>query len=287
MILIDTGYTDFKLRVERFPNGEARIEFNPEQLEEIRTTTRTRIEWAYKDDSEFLTLQFVRQKLADLAPNTDVELLVPYMPYARMDRIKEDGQFETSKYIMKLLRDLNFSSIITYDLHSHRAVDALGLGDVIRNIPKQATLVAHATHNRDNIVLVFPDASAEQRYGCTRHPTITVKKTRDFNTGKILGFEVSDPDGVDLNSKLLVMVDDICSYGGTFVGAYEAIKQYATEKGKTLAGFTLCVTHLEPSYKDGALVKHPDLKQILCWKTLHWQYEARLRGPILTFDMKH
>lgn len=285
MIIIDTGYLDFEVNVSRFPNGEARIEFNTEQLEEIRTAVWLRIVWAYKDDSECLTLQFVRQKLADLAPNTGVELLIPYMPYARMDRIKEDEQFETSKYFMKLLQDLNFSSIITYDLHSHRVVDVLGLGDVIRNIPKQAGLVARATHNRDNIVLVFPDASAEQRYACTRHPTITVKKTRDFNTGKILGFEVSDPDGVDLNGKLLVMVDDICSYGGTFVGAYDAIKHYAIEKGWTLEGFVLCVTHLEPTYKEGSLVKHPDLKQIVCHKTMHWQLRAEAPYySILTID---
>lgn len=284
MIIIDTGYTDFKVYVERFPNGEARIEFSTEQLEEIRTASLIRLVWAYKDDSEFLTLQFVRQKLADLAPNTDIELLIPYMPYARMDRIKEDGQFETSKYLMKLLRDLNFSSIITYDLHSHRAVDALGMDDVIRNIPKQAALVAHATNNRDDIVLVFPDESAEQRYGCAGYPTITVKKTRDFNTGKILGFEVSDQDGVDLNGKLLVIVDDICSYGGTFVGAYDAIKQYAAEKGWALEGFILCVTHLEPTYKAGALIKHPDLKQIICLKTMDWQLEEKPYHSILTLD---
>lgn len=284
MIIIDTGYMDFEVSVERFPNGEARIEFSTVQLEEIRTATRIRLVWMYRDDSEFLTLQFVRQKLADLVPNKDVELLIPYMPYARMDRIKEDGQFETSKYLMKLLRDLNFSSIVTYDLHSHRAIDALGLGDVVRSIPKQPDLVAHATYNRDNIVLVFPDASAEQRYGCTCRPTITVKKTRDFNTGKILGFEVLDRDGVDLNGKLLVMVDDICSYGGTFVGAYDAIKQYAAEKGWTLEGFILCVTHLEPTYKAGPLVKHPDLKQIICRKTMDWQLDAEPYYSILTFD---
>lgn len=285
-IIVDNNLT-IDVGVQRFPNGEAHIEFDEWEVGNIKNAAALRIEWLYGTDADIFTLQLLRMKLKDIAPAVDVTLYVPYMPYARMDRIMHPGQFESSRYFTTLLVDMDFSTILTYDLHSNRAISQVTGSSFIEDLAGPHELVQSIEAYRDDIVLVFPDESAADRYGNTIRPNITVKKTRDFDSGVITGFDVLIPDEIDLDGKTLVIVDDICSFGGTFVGAYNVIKEHAMDRKETLKGFILCVTHLEPVYDKGQLVKHPDLERIICRCTMDWQSRMGAPGDILNIKIDH
>jgi ribose-phosphate pyrophosphokinase len=50
-------------------------------------------------------------------------------------------------------------------------------------------------------------------------------KKRDLQTGKIIGYELIDKP--DLSGKLVLVVDDICDGGGTFLALSNAIDEHS------------------------------------------------------------
>jgi len=96
--------------------------------------------------------------------------------------------------------------------------------------------------------LFFPDFGAKQRYGEGHElPTAYGKKTRAFLTGDITGLEVFGDVG-----KNVLIVDDLCSRGGTFVAGAKLLK----EKG---AGrVSLMVAYVEDNVFTGEIFDHID-----------------------------
>ena len=102
------------------------------------------------------------------------------------------------------------------------------------------------------IWMIYPDAGAEKRYTKQiKYPYyLTCSKERDFDTGKIKNFRLNIPENANKESfKTAIIVDDLCSKGGTFLGAAKELKK---------AGFNriiLVVTHCEETAFEGDLFK--------------------------------
>jgi ribose-phosphate pyrophosphokinase len=102
------------------------------------------------------------------------------------------------------------------------------------------------------VVLVFPDAGAAKRYAkmFAGQEHLIGEKTREFATGKITGLSITKPEAwVCGEVKRAIIVDDLCSRGGTFLEAGQALRENL--------GFTqveLCVTHLEANVYNGKLL---------------------------------
>ena len=112
-------------------------------------------------------------------------------------------------------------------------------------------------------VIYFPDAGAMKRYeetvhwaldrvGCKAY-IIHGDKKREWKTGKILGLDVT---GYPPKGGKVLMIDDICSYGGTMF--------YSAKKLKELGAgdIDIYVSHCENSILDkerGHLFDNPDL----------------------------
>lgn len=149
-------------------------------------------------------------------------LIMPYMPGAREDRGRVFG-LET--YVQMLTNTSGTRSVIVFDPHSdvtekmfYKWGSAGGL-----KILSPAQLVRQrpwAFEGYDYVIA--PDEGATERAQSVADvlgvPVVQFKKKRDFDTGKILGFEA--PIDIDLGAKFLV-VDDICDGGGTFLGLVE------------------------------------------------------------------
>jgi ribose-phosphate pyrophosphokinase len=76
--------------------------------------------------------------------------------------------------------------------------------------------------------VVSPDAGSEKRAGRVAKrfglPVIYGYKVRDVTTGALSGFGVQEIPA-DLKDKPLLVVDDICDGGGTFLGLGEKLKE--------------------------------------------------------------
>jgi ribose-phosphate pyrophosphokinase len=103
--------------------------------------------------------------------------------------------------------------------------------------------------------MFYPDEGAMKRYSAmTKAPYSFGIKDRDWETGVIKGLNIMNPDAV--KGKDVLIVDDICSRGGTFYHSAKALKEAGANK------IYLYVTHLETTVFDGDLINSDLVEQI-------------------------
>jgi ribose-phosphate pyrophosphokinase len=76
-------------------------------------------------------------------------------------------------------------------------------------------------------------------------------KKRDWETGKILGLDIMNTELV--KGKNILIIDDICSRGGTFLHAAKALKAAGANR------IFLYVTHAEKTMVEGEMYNNLDL----------------------------
>jgi ribose-phosphate pyrophosphokinase len=79
-------------------------------------------------------------------------------------------------------------------------------------------------------------------------------KRRDWATGKIEGLTVINPENV--KDKNVLIIDDICSKGGTFYHSAKALKEAGAKD------IYLYVSHLEDTVFKGELIESDFIKKI-------------------------
>lgn len=226
------------IEIERYPNGESRIDVDPIHVKGRGNFVR----FGYHKDGDLLHLAMVAHHIeADRDPGS--RLFIEYMPYSRMDRVKECHQVFTLKTVCELINGLGFSGVEVVEPHSDVTCALLDRSEPVSIIPKLLERVKKEISFDDDVdALLFPDAGAEKRYGhlATKH-SLVAQKHRDFSTGQITGLELWGPPPVP--SAKVIIVDDLCSYGGTFVRCAQALGQ--------VQEIHLVVAHAETSIGDG------------------------------------
>lgn len=228
------------------------------------------IEWFYEKPEELFMLQLITMHLRDKMNVHDLYLFMPYIPNARMDRTKDPmSEVNVLKYFCRIINDLHFTSVTVCDAHSDAAINQLdrviqySMKDFVLNV------VAGKYDHIGYDYIFFPDDGAAKRYGPVYNfrPFLNGKKNRDWATGVIKGLTIENPMGIDpadIVDKHILIVDDICSRGGTFVHAAHALKEFGFKH------IGLCVTHLENTVFAGTLLKSDSLvEKIYTTNSLH------------------
>lgn len=158
---------------------------------------------------------------------------MPYFPYARQDRRETQmSGFELS-LAMSVVVGMR---VVIADPHS----------DVVGTLPHLTqtsvyNCMADANWDLENMTVVIPDAGAAKKaYGWAAgngRPIIQGLKKRDPKTGKLSGFKIDALGGQLMNNDVLIL-DDICDGGGTFLGLGQLLRDNYQVKSLTLA-----VTH--------------------------------------------
>lgn len=203
------------------------------------------IEWYFESMEEMSATIYLTQYCKDLG--TKIYLYMPYVPDARMDRVKKIKEVFTLKYFAQTINSLNFEKVEVLDPHSDVAValfDRVSVESPNRMI--EATVKKIAS---DNLMMFYPDAGAMKRYSSAVHlPYAFGIKNRDWETGEIKGLDLSGEIS-QLPGKDILIVDDICSRGGTFYHSAKKLKEAGVGK------IYLYVTHCENTVYDGELLK--------------------------------
>ena len=212
-MIIVNGYT-IHYDAKRFPDGSLSL-----KLPSFDLVDEFNVSWHYEGDAELFTLICVRRHYF----NKKMILYMPYCPHARMDRVKERDDVFTLKYFCEIINSLDFKRVYIFDAHSNVApalldrVVNLSAEDDIRNA------IFQVSKNEENLLLFFPDEGAMKRYSSMFSlPYAFGIKKRDWKTGKIEGLDIV---GEDIKDKDVLIIDDICSKGGTFYRAAKALKE--------------------------------------------------------------
>jgi ribose-phosphate pyrophosphokinase len=144
-----------------------------------------------------------------------IELYIPYLPYARQDRVCAPGESLSLAVIAQFINSLKFDVVRICDVHSDVA---LALIDRVKNVEVQDILNERLVGVSGDVVLVAPDAGAIKKVlkvsQKTGLPMVRADKIRDVSTGAITDTVVySDHIG----NKSFLIVDDICDGGRTFI----------------------------------------------------------------------
>lgn len=259
-----------------FPNGETHLE-TVISTQEIAVDIN-HISFKYENDGDLIKLMFLKSYMDTLLFGNRCELTIYYMPYSRMDR-SESGSAFTLKYIANMINDMMFD--IVYVIEPHSDVTCALLDNSIAVMVNEDYLTAVMNEVDFDLAedfVMYPDAGAQKRYAKMFGGNQLVGyKHRDFETGHITDFQlVGEGEG----PHKVIIVDDLCSKGGTFLMAAEALKA---------RGFTeiyLIVAHCEESIFEGqifnessSITKVFTTDTILSKDSLTWtraQYKDRL-----------
>lgn len=234
---------NIKVDITKFPNGESLISSENLKFEkEINT-----IKLKFENDEDIIHLVFLKGHMDEL--NLKCRLVIGYMPYSRMDRTEGMTVF-TLKHLCRLINNLKFEEVSIYEPHSDVCVALLDRVKVI-NMSQNLAKAAIEKINKDDVptYLVYPDAGAAKRYGkqIKYDKVLTANKERDFKTGRINKLEINGT--IECENFKAVIVDDLCSKGGTFILTAQKLKEMGAHE------IYLVVTHCEDTIFNGDVLK--------------------------------
>ena len=202
--------------------------------------------WCYDSDDELFQLWCLAKHLEQVDRGASKTLTMPYIPHARQDR-NVSGRLFTLKYFSQILNIMGFDSVTVFDPHSDVStalidrvkVANFNLDTVLKDIPELKNI---------NYQLMYPDNGAAKKYNAGENDIIGYKHRN--SEGRIESYSFT---GLKPETKIVIIRDDICSYGGTFVAAAKALKEQGVEK------VYLIVSHCENNILKGDVFKYIDL----------------------------
>ena len=223
------------------------------------------IRWLYDNDAELFALYCIVKDIQNRMPHAQNILNMPYIPHARQDR-NVSGRLFTLKWFAEIINSLNFSTVVVVDPHSDVSTALLDrcLCDYGEELMYNASMGAEA--------VMFPDAGAAKKYtgwGTQLQPIIGNKHRNE--EGLIDSYELMN---FKEGTKRVVIRDDICSYGGTFVAAAKALRERGVEH------ITLVVSHCENNILKGDVFKYID-------RVITTDSICTIKHPKLEFAVKY
>lgn len=215
MITLKNYTQGFEITVKSltFPAGERHVSIDKSYL---RSRDRIYMYLDFQGSDDVVDMMMLREILSD----HEVVLSLNYTPFARQDRAVNVGEVNALKVFAKLVNSLNFKKVLVTDPHS----------DVVEAVFDRVVIVrqwdlANDIIDKDYDYIISPDLGAtkkaEKYAELTQTPLLQCTKKRDLRTGKIIKFEVIDLP--DLTGKRVLILDDICDAGGTFLALSDVI----------------------------------------------------------------
>jgi len=201
-----------------FSGGEPHIKI----LNDLSTTKEVFITHRIKSFNDIGLLLIAVNALRNMKVEK-INLLLPYFPAARQDRLMVKGEALSVKVYAELINNLNLNSVTIFDPHSEVTPALLNDCIVIENYQFIENIIKTLDKNT---LLISPDGGALKKIYkvasyLQNYEVIECSKSRNVKTGELSGFKVY---AEDLQGKDCLIVDDICDGGGTFLGLAKELK---------------------------------------------------------------
>jgi ribose-phosphate pyrophosphokinase len=230
------------LELSKFSDGTRKIEVvSPSNdMEKLLSDIGTLgIKWMFENDDELVSLMFLVDWLRDTAPGIHLYLEMPYVPYARMDRVERVGDVFTLKYFARIINSLRFDYVKIFDPHSRvtpALIDRVKVEDAYtKNLISKFIGDLIKSNGEKELTVLFPDRGSYERYTSLLGPVFEKfkmsvlygEKTRDWATSKISSFSINTR-GKKLVGDV-VIIDDIITTGGTIRKCIEALDKMGAD----------------------------------------------------------
>lgn len=216
-----------------FPGGEVVPQIQdgglyPEKVEAVEIVARLTTQ------GDLLNLLMIDDAVRRVYPRAEVSAFIPYMPYARQDRVCNPGEPLSIAVVAKMINACNFVSVKILDPHSEVTPALFNRLEVVN----QFDIFKDIYPSWREVYIAAPDGGAAKkaemfakRVGAAG--VIHCTKVRDLATGNISGTRVNDT----VEGRNLLVLDDIGDGCGTFVPLYRSLREQGA------AHVALAVTH--------------------------------------------
>jgi ribose-phosphate pyrophosphokinase len=218
--------SDIGFKTSQYPDGQQSI-----SIEYFDSKQSVRISSHMNSFKDVELIICANQVLKEYGAK-NIELYVPYFIGGRSDR--KFGTTDTNylkNVICPIINSQGFSKVIILDPHSDVLEACLTNFVKINNfdlVKYSLTDIDNKNDARERICLVSPDAGAYKkifdvanRFGINK--VVTANKVRDMKTGNIIRTELPTMDLRGIEH--LIVIDDICDGGRTFIELAKAIKE--------------------------------------------------------------
>ena len=232
MVKIFGGNECLKLKQWTFPAGERGVTVL--DINKVLAYKNFTIMVNYEGNNDLIDMLLLVNAIRNISSSVSLRLCIPYFPYSRQDRVAAPGDAFALQIAVEMIKSCNFWEVETWDAHSDVLAGMFPPG-VLTNVPQHTLILkeySFDTYPKTTTALVSPDAGASKKIYqlATRIglPVIEASKIRDTSTGDIRGCRIADT----AKYTNLIIIDDICDGGATFISLYNAIKdaRNSTEK---------------------------------------------------------
>ena len=246
MITVSADNKNIPVNMVEFSDGA--ITFNLSKI-----PLDTKLLWVVVDPST--PLYRVREELATFHDslyhygvdkfehNVIMYLSLDYFPHARNDRVFEEGNPLMLQEFCEFVEDylVGYDKIFSCDIHNN-TIPKQVFGDKLHEKEQLQCFKESLPQdfNIDYDIVLSPDkGSREKARTIAGHLEVDIyncEKERDISTGKIIRSVL--PEGVDFSGTKVLIPDDLCDGGYTFIKLAELLKEAGAKQ------VDLYVTHL-------------------------------------------
>lgn len=215
----ELGVAAAPIAVHRFPDGET--------LPRVQAPAPLAIVYRALDrpDAKLFPLALAADALKQGGARRIV-LVAPYLPYMRQDAVFAPGEPISQRVLAGFLKT-QFDRVVTVDAHLHRTRSlelllAPAEGDDLASTPALATWIG-TTGRRPDLVVGPDEESATWVHAIAEalgSPWLTMRKVRRGDTA--VEVVLAEPGAV--SGRRVLLVDDICSSGGTLRQAVRMLR---------------------------------------------------------------
>ena len=268
--LTDISNSDISYKVSKYPDGQQSITISnflidSDKYSSVQLSSRMN---SFRDIELIICANQILKEMGV----EKVELYVPYFIGARSDRKFDEGQTNYLKNVIcPIINSQGFSKVIVLDPHSDVLEACLNNFSKLNNFGLIRFALSNIINSKDaKVGLISPDAGALKKifevakeFGITN--VTTASKVRDVVTGNIVRTELPTMDlrGIDH----LIVIDDICDGGRTFIELAKAVKEITdiplhliVTHGIFSAGYEELEKYFESIYTTDSI--HEDVKEL-------------------------
>lgn len=257
------GIEKVNLTYKIFPDGESYVKVEGVEKEDLIMLVHSLS--PPQDRNLFVLLQML-SVLNDIGTK-EIVLVVPYLAYARQDKMFLPGEAISSKVVSKVLNSFYFKKILVVEPHSKESISFFG--EKAESVSATNSVLYFIKEVlRKNYVVVAPDEGRLNRvieiskllgsdYGW-------LIKSRDRYSGKVeskIGKTIS-------NTSEVLLFDDIVSTGGTISEAAKILKKEGIKNIDLICVHGLFVGSAEERIKEAGV------RNIFCSDTVEGKFTS-------------
>jgi len=202
----------------RFPDGETCVNLGPSTIDGPAVI----VQGTHPPQDEHLQQLYQMVDVARRKRAQSIVCVLPYFGYGRQDKAFDPGEPITAELILRILKALGCSAVVTIDMHNPAAGKHIGLP--LLDL-RAAPLLGQACPNRcwDDVLWLSPDAGGAGRVDAVARAlggeSVILKKERISGTIRYHG------DLAATKHRDVMIVDDICATGSTLQPLLDALDE--------------------------------------------------------------